>query len=335
MAVSGSSKLKILYLMEILWQKTDDEHILTATELCDELAKRGITCERKSIYTDIDLLTKFGFDIIYTRSPKSGYFLAERTFQLPELRLLMDAVQSANFITPNKTKQLLEKIEGMASISQAKKLASQIYVDNRVKSTNEEIYYNIDVLNKAIQTGHQVEFLYFRRKLTGKLTFSAEEKRFVVNPYALIWSNDHYYLVSNNPKYKNLMHTRVDRMKKVKILDTFSRRFSEVSPYKRHFDSADYAKKLFNMYSGGAEETVELLCRREILEEILDRVGPQVPLRAETELYFTVRFPAVVSDGLASWILQYGGNIRVCAPDSLVDLVRKKAQDVLNVYEKL
>lgn len=331
MAVSGNSKLKILYLMQILWQKTDEEHILSANELCDELSKHGIDCERKSIYTDIDLLTKFGLDIIHTRSPKSGYFLAERTFQLPELRLMMDAVQAANFITPNKTKQLLKKIESMASDSQSKRLAGQIYIDNRVKATNEEIYYNIDVLNKAIQTGHQVEFQYFKRKLTGRMTFESEEKRFVVNPYALIWSNDHYYLVSNYPKYQNLMHTRIDRMKKVKVLDTFSRRFSEVSHYKRHFDAADYAKKLFNMYSG-EEETVELLCRREILEEILDRVGPEVPLKAESELYFTVKFPAVVSDGLASWILQYGDKITVSAPESLKNMVTKKAQEVLKIY---
>lgn len=333
MAASGNLKLKILYLMQIFWQNTDDEHIFSAKELCDELLKRGIVCERKSIYSDIELLRKFGMDIIHTRSPRSGYFLAERTFQLPELRLMMDAVQAASFITPNKTKQLLTKIESMASDAQSKKLATQIYVDNRVKATNEEIYYNIDVLNKAIQTGHQVEFQYFRRKLSDRSTFEAEEKQFIVNPYALIWSNDHYYLVSNNPKYNNLMHTRIDRMKKVQILDTFTRRFSEVSPYKRRFDAADYAKKLFNMYSG-EEETVELICHKDILEEILDRVGAEVPLHAESELYFSVKFPAVISDGLASWILQYGGNIRVCAPEELKQLVIKKARDVLSAYEK-
>lgn len=331
MPVSGNSKLKILYLMQIFRQKTDEEHILSANELCAELLKHGIVCERKSIYSDIDLLIKFGMDINHTRSPKSGYFLAERTFQLPELRLLMDAVQAASFITPNKTKQLLAKIESMASDSQSKRLSTQIYVDNRVKATNEEIYYNIDILNKAIQTGHQVEFRYFRRKLSDRLTFESEEKHFIVNPYALIWSNDHYYLVSNYPKYQNLMHTRIDRMKKVKILDKFSRRFSEVSPYKRHFDAADYAKKLFNMYSG-EEETVELICHRDILEEILDRVGSEVPLRAESELYFSVHFPAVISDGLASWILQYGSKVRVCAPEALRALVTEKARDVLKAY---
>lgn len=228
MAGSANAKLKPLYLLQIFQEKTDEEHPLSAEGLCKELENRGVTAQRKSIYGDIELLKSFGLDILHTRTPKSGYFLASRTFETAEVCLLLDAVQSASFITPKKTAQLVEKLESLVSEGQAARLDGQVYMDNRVKCCNEEIYYTIEILDRAIQAGRQVRFQYARRVLSAQMQVETQEKEFLVNPYALIWSGDHYYLVCNNPEYDNLMHARLDRIRRAKALDTPARDFREV-----------------------------------------------------------------------------------------------------------
>jgi len=327
------SKLKFLCLLDILWFKTDEENILSANEICQKLGEYGIEAERKSIYSDIEVLRQFGLDIVNARSPKRGYFMASRTFELAEVRLLIDAVQAAYFIPSKKTSALIKKVSSLVSSSQAEALEKQIFIENKLKCENEEIYYTIDILNNAIQQGRQVEFKYFKRKLTNKMTARSEEKNFIVNPYALIWINDHYYLVCNNPKYDNLMHTRLDRMEKVKILDKKIRSFSEVSEYKDYFDAADYSRKVFNMFSGETQQ-IELRCSNTIIDDILDRFGKEIPLKADGDEYFIIRVKAAVSEGLISWIMQYGPNIKINAPAKLKKSVIEKAQSISDLYVK-
>ena len=199
MAGSANAKLKPLYLLQIFQEQTDEEHPLSAQELCGELEKRGVAAQRKSIYGDIELLKSFGLDILHTRAPKSGYFLASRTFETAEVRLLLDAVQAAAFITPKKTAQLVQKLEGLVSCGQAARLEGQVYIDHRIKCSNEEIYYTIEILDQAIQAGRQVRFQYARRALSGQMKVELQEKEFCVNPYALIWSGGHYYLCATIP----------------------------------------------------------------------------------------------------------------------------------------
>ena len=306
MAGSANAKLKPLYLLQIFQEQTDEEHPLSAQELCGELEKRGVAAQRKSIYGDIELLKSFGLDILHTRAPKSGYFLASRTFETAEVRLLLDAVQAAAFITPKKTAQLVQKLEGLVSCGQAARLEGQVYIDHRIKCSNEEIYYTIEILDQAIQAGRQVRFQYARRALSGQMKVELQEKEFCVNPYALIWSGGHYYLVCNNPKYDNLMHARLDRIHRAEALDTPARDFREVSDYTDFFDAADYVNQLFHMFSGETE-TVELCCGRELIEEILDRFGDTALLRTAGEGNFLVKFEAKVSEGLISWLMQCGG----------------------------
>ena len=199
MAWVQKSKLKLLYIVDILRKKTDENHYLAATEICDELSQLDIPAERKSIYNDIDILREYGFDIIHTGSKnRGGYFLGAREFELAELRLLSDAVQAANFISQKKTTQLVQKIESFASEKQAKILHSQVYVDNRPKCKNEEIYYTISLLDEAISAKVKVNFTYTKRRITEEFKTAKEEKSFTVSPYTLIWSDDHYYLVCNN-----------------------------------------------------------------------------------------------------------------------------------------
>ena len=333
MAGVQKSKLKLLYLADILKKKTDEEHYIAATEIVDELSKLEIPAERKSIYKDIDILREYGLDIIHTGSKnRGGYFLGAREFELAELRLLSDAVQAANFISQKKTNQLVEKIESFASENQAKILHSQVYVDNRPKCNNEEIYYTISLLDEAITEGVKVSFTYTRRKITDEFKTAKEDKAFTVSPYALIWSDDHYYLVCNNEKYNNLMHLRIDKIKKLQKTKATSRHFSEVSDYRNNFDSADYATKLFNMYSG-EPKPIELICDNKILEVILDRFGEHVKIQKYDEQHFLLKTNAIVSEGIIKWIVQFSGQIKVKAPKDLIYEVKKVAEDIIKTYE--
>lgn len=332
MAGVKNSKLKLLYLAEILEKKTDENNYITATQLCDELARLGITAERKSIYKDIDVLREYGYDIIHNGSRNSGgYFLGARKFELAEIRLLSDAVQAANFISQKKTSQLVEKIESFASEKQAKILHSQVYVDNRPKCKNEEIYYTISLLDEAITKGVKVTFTYTRRRITEEFKTAREDKIFTVSPYALIWSDDHYYLICNNEKYDNLMQLRIDRIKKLEHTDSPSRHFSEVSSYTNYFDTADYTAKLFNMYSG-EQKPVELVCHNELLETMLDRFGENVRIQKIDDSHFLLRTNAAISDGLTAWVVQFGGRVKVRMPNDLINAVKKKAEEILNNY---
>lgn len=331
MSGQKNTKLKLLYLKEIFEQYTDEDNVLNSGDIAALLEEYGISCERKSIYKDIDVLIEYGMDIVKTTNPKKGFFLASRNFELAEIRLINDALQAANFITKKKTAKLIEKTDMLVSKNQAAQLKKQVFINNRNKCDNEEIFYNIDTLDKAIKLGKKVKLRYIKRKLDDKFTAVSEQKEFVISPYALIWSNDRYYLAANKEKYDNVMNMRLDRMKKVEILDEPARHFSQVSEYKNTFDSADYAAKTSNMFSGKAMGT-ELKCKTEILEEMLDRFGAKVSVRRGEEGWFYIHEDLYINDGLASWIMQFGDKIEVIYPSELRALVKNKASDILSMY---
>lgn len=333
MADKGYTKLKLLYIKDYLEKVSDEENPVSVEQIIEMLAEKGISCERKSVYGDVKALKEYGLDISAERIPRVGYSVLSREFELPELRLLIDAVQAANFITQKKSKELIKKIGTLCSEGQRRLIEGQVYIDNRVKCTNEEIYYNIDILNRAIQKRKQVSFIYQKRTMNeSEDAYTVTEREHCVSPYALIWSNDHYYLVANNEKYDNLMHTRIDRMKKVEITDIPARDFSEVSPYKHFFDSADYSGKIFNMFSGDTQR-LELCCDNSIIEEILDRFGSEAKLKkSNREGRFMLTAKCVVSEGLVSWLMQFGSKVEVIAPKKLREDVRDKAEEILSIY---
>lgn len=334
MADKGYTKLKLLHVKEFIEKHSDEEHPVSVEDINDMLVSKGIICERKSIYSDVKTLKEYGMDILSVRQPKTGYSVCCREFELPELRLLIDAVQAANFITPKKTKELIKKIGTLCSVYQAKMLEKQVYIEKRNKCSNEGIYYNIDIINRAIQANRRISFIYQKRQLDEvENQVVVTEKELTVSPYAMIWCNDHYYLVGNNPKYSNLMHTRIDRMKKVEVLEERSRRFSEVSSYKNFFDSADYAGKIFNMYSGDTQ-TLKMLCDNSILEDIMDRFGDSAIIRTgEDESRFSVRTKCAVSEGLISYIMQFGDKAEVVEPVSLRRQIKSRAEKIAEIYK--
>lgn len=327
----ASSKIKTLLIYQMLSEHSDEEHPLSANDLIAMLAQEGIKCERKSVYSDIKMLNDIGMDIVTTTSPKRGYFIATRKFELPEVRLLIDAVSSAGFITPKKTESLVSKLESLVSKNQANDLFSQVYVDSNVKCSNEEIYYIIDALHEAISTKRKVKFVYKRRNIDFKNNCSYTEKSFKVSPYALIWKDDHYYLICNNEKYDNLMNLRLDRMKKIETLDEPCRPVGEVSDYKYTFDVADYSSRMFNMFSG-SNDVITIQCDLSIREEILDRFGEKVPMKAVDSSHFESTVNVAVSDGLVSWLMTFGDKLKVIEPNDLADAVKKKAQSIAELY---
>ena len=219
MPKSINQKLKLLYIIKILSEKTDDEHGITTQNLIAELERFEIQAERKSIYNDIEQLRQFGYDIVADKSKNiGGYYLASRQFELPELKLLVDAVQASKFITIKKSNELIKKIESLVSRYEAKQLQRQVYVSNRVKTENENIYYNVDYIHKAIQNNVKISFQYFEWNIDKEMRFRKDGKRYRINPWALIWRDENYYLVAFDEIDSKVKHYRVDKMLDIEVL---------------------------------------------------------------------------------------------------------------------
>ncbi|NLJ31624.1 MAG: WYL domain-containing protein [Clostridiales bacterium] len=331
MTKNGHSKIRLLFLLDYLVHNSDEEHPVNSAELCEMLEKRGIVGERKTIYRDIRVLNEYGLEVIRARSPKAGFFVARREFELPEVRLLMDAVLAAPFITQKKTALLIQKLKGLLSRGQAECVSGQIYVQQRNKFENEEIYYSIDAVNRAIAAGRQVSFQYCHQTIADDGLRPGREREFTVSPYALLWVSDKYYLVGNYGKYDNLSNYRLDRMKHAAVAGQPARPFCEVSPYRDFFDAEDYLRKTFHMYNG-EQELVELRCANDILEAVVDKFGTGMEFCCHDGNGFTVRAKMCVSEGLIEWLLQYGGKIAVQAPEALRQAMAEKVGELCEIY---
>ena len=320
-------KARIQLVLRYLEEQSDRLHPVSAAELISMLEKNGVSAERKAIYSDIAALCSVGVPI-ETGGKKHGYFIAERQFGIPEVCLLIDAVQSAEFIPAKKSRDLISRLEKQVSVHEAETLRGRVCIDNRPKSTNDSLYSIIEALNTAISTRKKVELCYFKNVL-GKNGLETAERSFKVSPYSLLWDNDHYYLICNNEKYDNLMHLRIDRCRSARVTAEPWRHFSEVSEYSQRFDTADYARKVFNMF-GGEVCRIDLECDKDLLDQVLDRFGREIMIRSlpdDTAFRFTA--DALISEGLVGWIMQFGGRVRCLSPKTLRDDLKKKAEDLL------
>lgn len=331
MPKTARQKLKLIYILDILREFSDEEHPLSANEICDHLEQNGISAERKAVYSDIEALCEYGYDIIRSFTPKKGFFLASREFEEAEIYLLCDAVRTAKFISPKKTRELVAKLDGMLSKNQLFYREKNIHFDSNQKCQNEEIYYNIDKISRAISKSKKIKFKYSARKLSGR-EIEKSEKEMLVSPYALTWQDDHYYLIGNYDKYDNLIHIRLDRISAVEITDNKSRHFSEVSDYKDFFDISDYTNRLFGMHSGNIE-TIELCCNKKITEQVFDRFSENIFITNVTENEFCFSYKAAISEALVTFILNFGDSIKVVKPQALKNMVRERIKKVLDLYE--
>ncbi|MBE6818332.1 MAG: WYL domain-containing protein [Ruminococcaceae bacterium] len=322
----SKNKLRMLCVLDILRKYSDEEHPLSSIKICEILEKEyNIKCERKAtIYSDINTLKEFNdnyYNIGNISTPSKGFCIYEREFELPELYLLCDAVQSAHSVTKEKSKVLVSKLESFASVYQRKNIGSSVYIDNRHKSDNKSIYINIFYLQQAITDKKKVAIKYIRHNVDRN-----QERHYTISPYAMIWSNDRYYLICNNDTKQNLMHVRIDRIKNVEILEEESRSFELFTDYRGKFDAADYAEKMFNGFSGTIEN-IELICENSIYQDLLDRFGASSIKKYNSD-YFSVRFTGAVSSGLVSWIMQYGDKIYIRSPQLLKSMFNNKINDV-------
>ena len=251
MGKSFNQKLKLLYIMQMLKENTDENHAMSANDIISALAKQGISAERKSIYDDIERLKLFGCDILSRRSEPKGYYLASRDFEIAELKLLVDAVQSSKFITEKKSNQLIHKIEQLASRHEAQTLQRQVVVSNRIKTMNESIYYNVDNIHTAIAGNRQIRFQYFQWNVKKEPQLRHGGAWYHISPWGLSWDDENYYLVGFDSEAGLIKHFRVDKMLRIAL----SNETREGREHFKKLDMADYARKSFGMF-GGEEETV-------------------------------------------------------------------------------
>ena len=316
-------RVKLLYVLDFLKAYSDEEHPVTAAKIMDFLKERSIESGRKAIYDDINALCAYGLDVSRAYAAKDGFFLAEREFEVAEIRLLLDAVASAPFITEKKTRELSKKLLAFLSVHQSNEVAPQLHIDTRLKFKNEQIYYIIDAVNRAIAQNKKIAFTYCHYKIEDNQAVLKKDRDFVISPYALVWANDRYYLVGNYEKYDNLSNYRLDRMKMAQITQESARPHSQVSGYTGVFDTADYVRKNIMMYPG-AQCELELLCKNSVLEIMLDRFGSGCEVMNKGKERFLLRTSVYISDGLADWLLPLCDRIHVCAPHKLQVMLEQK-----------
>lgn len=327
MARASGQKLKLLYLAKILMEETDESHAVSTQDLIDRLGSLGIGSERKSIYDDISCLQQFGYDILQLPSRQGGgYYMAGREFELAELKLLVDAVQSSRFITQKKSRELIGKLEKLTSRYDAGKLRRQVHVVGRVKAENENIYYGIDALHRAIQDNRQIAFRYMEWNGEKKLV-PRREQPYRVSPWALIWREENYYLLAWDEPAGMMKHYRVDKMAEVEELP--EERLGQGQF--RTLDLAQYADRTFGMF-GGSEATVQLRFPEKLAGVVLDRFGRDIPLRRDRDGLLLVRVDVMVSDQFYGWLAGLGSRIEVAGPSWVREGYCGRLREILGGY---
>ncbi|MCH5262539.1 MAG: WYL domain-containing protein [Lachnospiraceae bacterium] len=329
MAKSANQKLKLLYLLKILTEQSDEEHCMSAQALIDALGVYDIKAERKSIYDDIAQLIDFGYDIVLVKAKSGGgYYLAGREFELAELKLLVETVQASRFLTLKKSRELIAKIEKLASKAEAGQLQRQVYVANRIKTANESIYYIVDDIHRAIQNNEQISFQYLDWNLNKELVPRKDGKIYRISPWALTCKDENYYLIAHENESNSIKHFRVDKLGHIQVLTGVARQGAEMFD---RFDIAAYANKTFGMY-GGKEEIVTLEFENRFIGVVLDRFGKEISVRPRDAQHFSVRVQVALSGQFFGWLTGLGAGAKITAPAAVVEEYRSYLQGVVGQY---
>ncbi len=327
MAKKEQQRLKLLYLQKILLEQTDEFHPLSVPQLIEALAKEGIAAERKSIYSDLALLQQFGLDLLSRTGKVSGWYVGERDFQLPELKLLVDAVQSSRFLTAKKSHALIKKLEGLGNKYDGQQLNRQVFVSGRAKTMNERIYYNVDEIHSAIAGHHTIKFRYFDYNTQKEKVFRREGRRYIVCPFGLIYNDGNYYLVAYDTEKKSMRHYRVDKMAE---LGTMGYPFEGEREYP-NFHLASYAQQHFGMFSG-SQCNVTLRCQNNMAGIIIDRFGRDVMLIPQGDDHFTVQLSIVLSTQFFGWLFGLGTGVQLVGPEVAVRRYRQQLSEISTLY---
>ena len=315
------SNIRIIELLRFLYQQTDEAHAVTVSEMIEYLKSKGIPSVRQTVYTDLEALDTAGIDIVQIKSTQNRYFIGSRIFEYPELKMLVDAVASSKVISAKKSQALIQKLGQLTSIQQAEQLQRLASLSSRVKPHNEKVYYIIDSIQTAILDQHQISFQYNEYTPEKKKILTHDGYRYILDPYALEWKNDHYYLIGYSHKHKGIAHFRVDRLTSVEPLD------SKFQPMP-DFDVAAYTNKMVDMFAAEHAEQVKLLCSNELMRVIIDHYGEDIEISPYDDTHFTVIIEVNPSGTFYGWVFKFMGKIRILSPQSCVD----KMQDIARTF---
>ena len=321
-------KPKILYVMEYLLRASDEAHPVTVARIVDELGRHGITAERRSVLEDMEALRDYGLDIVRTGANRyAAYYVASREFELPELKLLVDSIQSSRFLTQKKTAALIKKIETLTSVYEAQLLQRQVFVTGRVKTMNESIYYNVDAIHSGITENRQIRFRYFEYTVEKKRRYRRNGDWYCVSPFAMTWDNQNYYLIAYDADAGFIKHFRVDKMTDI---ETVGRERNGLAEY-RALDMSGYTEKVFGMFAG-KEVRVRMRFTEHLAGAVLDRLGQDAMLIPEEDGQFTVSADVVPSPQFFAWITGFGPEARILGPEHIVKQMRGFIDSVAALY---
>ena len=315
--MKNESQHALLLLQQYLYQQTDEQHPVSVTDILAFWQQHGIQAGRKSVYTDIELLQNAGMDIVCVKSSQNKYFVGQRLFELPELKLLVDAVESSRFITEKKSTALIKKLSHLTSTAQAEQLNRRIYMGGTPKPENESIYYNVDTIHNAVQKKQQITFQYFEYTPKKEKVLKHDGYKYRFSPYAMIWNRDCYYAVGWSEKHGKIAQFRVDRMTAVEPLE-------QAAVQTPDFDPAEYVRKVFGMYPDDLC-TAKLLCDNEVMRSVIDRIGENVRTETVEEQHFRATVEVAPSPPFFSWVFTFSGKIRIVSPAAVLEEMRDMA----------
>lgn len=328
MAKGENQKLKMLYLVQIFTEWTDDEHALTMQDIIKKLDECGVNANRKTLYRDFAELSRFGYDIISEKIGRNTYYhLGNRKFELPELKILVDSVQTAKFITDSKSKVLIQKLESLVSTYEAKHLQRQVVIAGRIKTINKTVYNNVDSIYSAIDDGRQITFHYFQWDVQGNQVLRHNGDLYQVSPWCLVWDDEYYYLIAYDSEASCIKHYRVDKMKDLSVSEQPRKGQTDF----RRFNVAKYSKSVFGMY-GGEETLVTLECRNDLAGVIIDRFGKDVTRFPKGEDTFTVHVNVIPSDQFIGWIIGLGDGVKITGPQQVIRKIEAVTERLAQQY---
>jgi predicted DNA-binding transcriptional regulator YafY len=330
MPEDNCQKIKLLKIMELLRQESDEQHPIPTSEFCRRLIAMNISSERRTLAKDIAMLNKQGYEIMFTqRGREKAYYVEDRSFSVPELKILIDAVQAASFITKKKTDELIDKLADLGGSHRAEILKSNVVCFNTRKHSNESIFYNVGYLEEALQKKQKASFCYFDLDEKGERVYRKEKERYIVEPMALVFHEDNYYLMCYSPKYKDIVNYRVDRMESVAVEEE---PVSEEALL-QEADVGKYTEQVFKMYNGPKEDVV-LQFDQSLLGVIYDKFGEDTKVirSSDTSLVATVKVQ--ISPTFWGWLFQFGGKMKLLSPESVIEEYNKCLKDVFNISER-
>lgn len=328
----ANAKLKLLKILEILWS-TDEEHPLTAVQIGKKLKLYGIDAERKSICRDINILKDdAGYDIALSEDNRRGYYMVSRDFEDWELKILIDAVWSAKFLTRDGADKLSNKLCKLASAGSQKMIASVTPVKSRIKSNNVSTKINIDLILKAVKANRKIKFEYSYTDTELKTQLRRDRFFYIVNPYALIWQNEHYYLIANYDKYDGLSYYRLDRIKALSLCDEKRKQAEEVLGESADTKIEEYVRSSLYHY-GGKKIKLTLQVADYMVDDVIDYFGTELHFKNDGDKY-QVTVNVMNGEGLYYWLLQYGRNIKIISPDSVREKFLEKVREILKLYKE-